>query len=411
MTNTIRIRYLAVPVIAAILLAAPAARGDVVSDWNAKSNAIVVSAKVPTPPASRVMAMVQTAVYEAVNAITKRYPAGHIKLQAAEGASTEAAVAGASRSMLLKLVPSQKEHIENEYRAALSAIPDGNAKAAGVALGEQAAAAVLAARAGDDLSAPDIYRPRSAPGVYVPTIFPVLPQWPQRKPWVMTRADQFRPGPPPALNSEMWARDYNEIKSLGAKMGSRRTPEQTMVAGFWEATGPALYFPVVRSVAIAPGREVTQNARLFAIAAQAMDDALIAVFDAKYFYNFWRPVTAIRNGDIDGNDATERDPSWTPFIETPMHPEYPCAHCISASTVAAVLRAEVGRGPMPPFSTTSSTAAGAARRWTSLDEFVREVSEARICDGVHFRTSTEVANEMGKKIGELAVTKFPAPSR
>ena len=138
---------------------------------------------------------------------------------------------------------------------------------------------------------------------------------------------------------------------------------------------------------------------------------MIAVFDAKYHYNFWRPITAIRNGDIDGNDATERDPSWTPFIETPMHPEYPCAHCIVAATVSTVLQAEIGTGPTPPLTTTSATANGAARSWTGLDYFVKEVANARIYDGVHYRNSTEVGEAMGVEIGKLAVSKFLSPSK
>ena len=156
---------------------------------------------------------------------------------------------------------------------------------------------------------------------------------------------------------------------------------------------------------------MTQNARFFAAAIQASDDAIIAVFDAKYHYGFWRPVTAIRNGDIDGNDATERDPSWLPFIDTPMHPEYPCAHCISAATLGTVLRAEIGSGPMPTLTTSSPTAKGATRSWTKIDDFVQEVSEARICDGVHYRNSTEVANRMGRQIGALAAAKYLRPDK
>jgi hypothetical protein len=151
---------------------------------------------------------------------------------------------------------------------------------------------------------------------------------------------------------------------------------------------------------------VIENARLFAAVTQASDDAFIAVFDAKYHYAFWRPITAIRNADLDGNDATTRDPSWTPFIDTPMHPEYPCAHCIIAGTVTTILRAELGAGPVPVLATASPTAGGATRSWSSLDAFEREVAEARICDGVHFRNSTEVAIAMGRRIGELAVTKI-----
>jgi len=202
-----------------------------------------------------------------------------------------------------------------------------------------------------------------------------------------------------------------EIKAVGAKNSTRRTPEQTAMAKFWEATAPAVYWPVARAVAAVPARDVTANARLLAIAAMAMDDALIAVFDAKYTYNLWRPITAIRNGDADGNDATERDPSWTPFIDTPMHPEYPCAHCIVSASLGAVLQAELGSGPTPTLSSASSTAGGAVRTWRSVGDFVREVAEARICDGVHYRFSTEVGVSMGKQIGELAVKSFPKPIR
>ena len=165
----------------------------------------------------------------------------------------------------------------------------------------------------------------------------------------------------------------------------------------------------MRSVANVPGREVTQNARLFALTAQAIDDAMIAVFDAKYHYNFWRPVTAIRNGDIDGNDATERDAGWVPFIDTPMHPEYPCAHCIVSGAVAGVLIVEIGAGPAPVLSTTSTTAPGVVRSWARLDDFTPEVANARIYDGVHYRNSTEVGTAMGKQIGALAAAKALRP--
>jgi hypothetical protein len=160
-----------------------------------------------------------------------------------------------------------------------------------------------------------------------------------------------------------------------------------------------------------PGRDVTDNARLFALAAMAMDDALIAVFDAKYTYNLWRPVTAIRNGDLDGNDATERDAGWTSFIETPMHPEYPCAHCIVSASLGAVLAAEIGSAPTPTLSSASPTAAGAVRSWASVADFTKEVALARIYDGVHYRNSTEVASAMGQRIGELAVKSVPKATR
>jgi hypothetical protein len=312
--------------------------------------------------------------------------------------------------MLSRLVPSQQATIDKAYGSALATIADGPAKRAGIVVGEQAAAAVLAWRADDGVGASERYRPVTSAGAYVPTTIPAASQWAQRKPWVMTSCDQFRPGPPPALTSAIWARDYNEIKAVGAKNSTTRTPAQTEVARFWEATAPTIYFPVVRSVADVPGREVTKNARLLAVTAEALDDALIAVFDGKYFYNFWRPVTAIRNGDIDGNDATERDAVWLPFIDTPMHPEYPCAHCIVAAAVGAVLLAEIGSGPTPTLSTTSPTAPGVVRSWASIDDFVVEVANARIYDGVHYRNSAEIGTSMGKKIGALAAANALRPA-
>ena len=303
----------------------------VVTVANAKASAI--ASKAPgTPPAVRIMAHVQVAMFEAVNGITGRYPPLMRKINAAPGASVDAAVASATRTVLLKLMPTQQQAIDADYEAALKLVADGPAKRDGIAVGEQAATACLA-RPDEGLLVPDTYRPHAAPGVYVPTMPPAVPNWGKRKPWVMSSGSQFRPGPPPALTSQTWVRDYNEIKALGGKYSTRRTPEQTEIARFWEATMPPIYHVIVRSVANMPGREVTRNARVFMAVTQATDDALIAVLGAKYHDNFWRPVTAIRNGDSDGNDATEREPSWTPFIDTPMHPEYPCAHCIVSATV------------------------------------------------------------------------------
>src|SRR5437870_9179030 len=333
--------------LAAVVLAGPlCADADVVTDANAR--AADVASKFPgTPPAVRIMAFVQVSVFEAVNAITGRYPPLQAKINAAPGSSVDAAVAAATRTALSKLMPAQQAAIDADYEAALKLVPDGPAKTSGVAVGEQAAAACLA-RVDEGLTLPDTYRPHAAAGVYVPTLLPAVPNWGKRKPWVMTSGSQFRPGPPPALTSEKWTRDYNEIKAVGAKNSTRRTPEQTAMAKFWEATAPAVYWPVARAVAAVPARDVTANARLLAVAAMAMDDALIAVFDAKYAYNLWRPITAIRNGEGDA-----RDPSWTPFIDTPMHPEYPCAHCIVSGALGAVLAAEIGAGPTPKLSSAS----------------------------------------------------------
>ena len=388
-----------------MLAVAAGAHADVVTDANAK--AAEIASKLPgTPPAVRTMAIVQVSVFDAVNAITGRYPAFRAKVTAQPGASVDAAVAAATRTALAKLVPAQQAAIDAHYTAALKLVADGPAKTDGIAVGEQVATTVVAMCAEDGAIAPNTYRHHTAPGVYVPTMFPAVPHWGKRKAWVLSSPDQFRPGPPPSLTSDTWKRDVNEIKLLGAKTGSQRTSEQTAIAQFWEATAPAVYWPVARSVANSPGRDPIENARLFAAAAVAMDDALIAVFDAKYTYNFWRPVTAIRNAEGDARDA-----GWMPFIDTPMHPEYPCAHCIVSGALGAVLEAELGNGPSPALSSASYTANGTVRTWVKVGDFVQEVAIARIYDGVHYRTSTEVGTAMGKKIGTLAAQKLPKATR
>lgn len=383
----------AVIALSALHLASPA-QADAVTDWNAKAGDFIHEARMGTPPAMRVMAIVQTAVHEAVQQVPP--------------ASRDAAVAAANRSALLALVPAQQAAIESAYQAALAALPDTPARASGLQAGERAAAALLAARAkeGPVLAAADSTRPHigNLPGVYVPTVLPAATAWPGRTPWVMANAAQFRPGPPVALTSATWARDFEEIKAYGGREGSRRSAEQTEIARFWDYSLPAIYHGAVRSVALAPGRDLADNARLFATVAQAMDDALIAVFDAKHHYRFWRPVTAIRNADLDGHDATQRDATWLPLLDTPMHPEYPSGHSILAGAVSAVLQAEVGSGPVR-LATSSPTAKGATRQWSRIDDFVNEVAMARVWGGLHYRSTNETSLVMGRAIGELAVQK------
>ena len=386
-------------------LLAASARADVVTDWNQRASEIAV-AHLGGPWGQAPMVLIQTAVFESVNAITRRYPqAGYLKLEAPAGASIDAAVAAANRAVLTSMATTQGPAIEAAYQAALASVPDGASKVAGIALGEKAAAGILAMRAPTG-APPVFYRPVTAPGAYVPTVVPANADLPPARCWVLDRVDQFQPGPPPDLKSAVWARDYNEVKALGARTGSQRTAEQTEIARFWTATTPTIYYPIARSVANQPGREVTLNARLLAVSAQAMVDAIDAVFDAKYRYHFWRPFTAIRNGDQDGNDATEREAGWLPFIETPMHPEYPCAHCTIAASLGAVLKAEIGSGPMPRLSSTSPTLPGVTRSWVSVDAFTQEVINARVYDGVHYRNSGEVGNALGAKVGEVAAAKL-----
>ena len=191
---------------------------------------------------------------------------------------------------------------------------------------------------------------------------------------------------------------------MGGRNSTRRTAEQTDIGRFWLQTGPRTYNPIVRQIALAKDMDVVDCARLYALAAIAGSDAFIAVFESKYAYNLWRPITAIRNADLTGNAATPRDGSWIPLgVATPMHPEYPCAHCIVSAAVSTVLQHVVGN-EVSEISLTSPTAPGITRKWTRLQDYADEVSNARIYAGFHYRFSTEVGKDMGKKIGDLTAT-------
>ena len=384
-----------------LLLVALGARADVVTDWADMTAEIADEG----PDTIRTIALAQNAVYEAVNAITARYPRDRADLGSAQGASVEAAVAAASRAVLLQEAPALKDKTEAAYAHALAAIAEGEARTKGIGVGERAAADVLT-KHGHDLDSIEPYRPVTSPGLYAPTTIPTGWSLGQHRPWFMKSAAQFRPGPPPALKSELWARDYNEIKALGSATSTARTPEQTEIARFWATNLPDVHLGLARSVATAAGREVTRNARLYAAVAAAMNETEISVFEAKYHYLFWRPITAVRNGDRDENSATERDADWVPLIATPMQPEYPCAHCMLAATIATVLRAEAGGSSALALSTTSNTARGVTRRWASTDAVVQEVSMARIWAGVHYRTSTEAGNRMGEQVGTLVAAAY-----
>ncbi|MBP1642133.1 MAG: phosphoesterase, PA-phosphatase related protein [Acidobacteria bacterium] len=392
------------------LLARPGL-ADAVLDWNDFALARVVAARQLPPEGARTMAMVHVAIFDALNALDGRYAPYAFDGHAPAGASAEAAAAAAARTVLVRLLPDQLESIEAAYAAATAGVPAGESKSAGIALGEAAGRACLARREGDGSGSQESYRPRTLPGVYVPTTLPVSSQWPRVRPWLLDDGAQLRPGPPPALGSAVWARDYEEVKSLGARTSAARTAAQTEAARFWTITGPLAWNPVVRALAASRPASPVENARLFALVGMAASDAFVAVFEAKYFYGFWRPITAIRNGDLDDNDATGADPSWLPLLETPMHPEYPCAHCITAGAVAEVLESEFGRGEVAPIEMTSPTAPGVTHRWTRIADYVTEVNQARIWGGIHYRNSTEVGEAMGRSIGALAVRKLLSAAR
>jgi hypothetical protein len=386
----------------AIALLTTAARGDVIMDWNAKADAIGIDKQLPNAPNARGQAMLHVAMFEAVNAIDRRYAPYRLKLTADSTSSREAAAAAAAHGILLSLYPDLKPDLDATLATSLSGIADQDAKAKGIELGKQAAAGILALRVNDGSNMPEGYRPVTAPGVYVPTAVPIESTSSGITPFAMQTGAQFRPAPPPALTSEVWTRDLNEIREMGSFASTRRTAEQTTMARFWFFTGPRTYNPIVRQVASARKMDLVDCARLYALTSMAGIDAFIAVFDAKYTYNLWRPVTAIRNADLTSNPATPREASWQPLGTTPMHPEYPCAHCIVAAAISTVLQSVAGN-ETGEVTLVSPTAPGVTRKWSRLQDYSDEVSNARIYAGFHYRFSTEVGKEMGRKIGEVAV--------
>jgi PAP2 superfamily len=376
---------------------------DVITDWNEKAVAFVTKHRMLPPQAERVVASVQLAMFDAVNSVERRYRPYRLAVTTAKETSQEAAAAVAAGMVLALLHPNETEELNSLMGAYLAAIPPSTAKSEGIKVGQEVAAKIVAERKGDGADAPDAYRPKARPGVYVPTPITASSMWPNVKPFAMTSPSQFRPQPPIPLAGEEWAADYNEIRNLGGKNSTKRTARQTEDGRFWLITGPASYYPIVRQLVVAKKMDVIDSARFMALASTAAADAYIAVFDAKYHYDFWRPITAIRNGDIDDNPATELDAIWQPIDNTPMHPEYPCAHCITSAAVAAVIEAALGSADIPEVSMTSPTAPGVSHRWTNVWAYADEVSMARIYAGFHYRFSTRVGQDMGRKIGRLVV--------
>jgi hypothetical protein len=394
-------RLLLVATLATVFVPA-ATRADVVMDWNTKADEIAAAKQLSPLNYSRGLTMLHVAMFEAVNAIERRYVPYKLNLTADRTISKEAAAATAGYDIMLALYPDQQSSLDATLAAMLASVGDGEPKTKGIDLGKKAATAIIALRANDGIDAQETYRPHTTPGIYIPTVIPVFSTAGAVTPWVMTNSSQFRPAAPPALTSETWTTDVNEIRELGRFDSTKRTPEQTTIGRFWLFTGPRTYNPIVRQVAMAKDMDIVDCARLFALVVMAGNDAIIAVFDAKYTYNLWRPITAIRNADQTNNTATPRDAAWRPLGDTPMHPEYPCAHCIISAAVSAVLQGVVGN-EVGEISLTSPTAPGVVRKWTRLQDYSDEVSLARIYAGFHYRFSTTVGKEMGKKIGELAV--------
>jgi hypothetical protein len=399
------------------LASAHPARSDVITEWDEKGTAFVTSLMAswggPNMP-QRAMTMVHVAMFDAVNAIEPRYRPFLAQAAAPPSASKEAAAAVAAGTVLLSLVPADSKigaDIQAALAAYLEAIAPSDAKSLGITIGREAANSIIKKCASDGSDAPDAYRPKTKPGVYIPTALTVGSVWPQMMPFVLKEPSQFRPAPPVALQSEEFARSYNELREYGGKASTKRSPEQTETATFWLMVGPQAYHPLLRQICTKKALSVVDCARTMALGAIALTDAYIAVYDAKYHYEFWRPITAIRNGDMTGNANTPRDATWQPIADTPSHPEYPCAHCILSGAVARVIELQLGGNALPELSMTSVTMPNVTHRWTTLEAFTQEVANARIWAGFHYRFSTVVGTEMGGKVAQYVVESALLPAR
>jgi hypothetical protein len=397
-----------------MITAAPSAFANVITDWDDKALVAVtpMASLGGTNPylAQRMMAMVHAAMFDTVNSIERRYQPYLVQLPADPATSKEAAAASAAAKVLATIDAKTAGEITGALASYLASIADGPTKSDGVKLGETVGAKVLEARKNDGSDAPDAYRPRTTPGVYVPTAITISSMWPNMKPFAIAAPSQFRPGPPIALESKEWATEYNELKDYGGQKSAERTPEQTATARFWLVGPPVAYHPFLRQLVAAKQMSVVDSARFMALAAIGINDAIIAVLDAKYHYNFWRPITAIRNGDLDGNSATDREATWQPIANTPMHPEYPCSHCIQSGTVAGIVKAVLGSEDIPDIAMISPTAPGVTHRFTNMRVYSEEVANARIWAGFHYRFSTRVGTDMGYQIGEYVVKSVMQPA-
>jgi len=400
-------------VIAAAISLAPPAAANVITDWDAKAVVAVtpMASLGGTSPymAQRMMAMVHAAMFDAVNSIDRQYRPYLIQLPAEPVTSKEAAAASAAAAVLATIDEKTAGEMKIALTKYLAALPDSAAKSDGIKLGETIGARIVAARVYDGSDGPDAYRPRTAPGVYVPTTITISSTWPDMTPFAIASPSQFRPEPPVSLESKEWAADYNEVKDYGGQWSTKRNAQQTEIARFWLAGPPVAYHPLIRELIISKQMSVLDSARLMTLVAIGLNDTIMAVLDAKYHYNFWRPITAIRNGDIDGNLATDREATWQPIAITPMHPEYPCSHCSQSGAIAAIVKAVLGTTDVPEIAMTSPTAPGVARRWTSMTVFADEVADARIWAGFHYRFSARVGTEMGYRVGEYVAKSILQP--
>jgi len=389
--------------------------GNIVSEWNAITQEILQPTPMPGMPMTMsgismstafvYLAYVQAAVYDALVAIEGGYEPYNLQIQADSTASREAAVAAAAYGVLKHYVPLDAT-LDGKYAAALAAIPDSIEKTAGIAVGQDAAAGIIALRAGDGLLATGTYTlPVPGPGVWEPTVLlpdgvtyapPVDPWMAQLKPFLRTAPEQYRPGPPPDLTSAEYAADLNEVKEIGGAVSATRTPEQTEVARFWTTNMVIQTNAAYRRIAESRGLSLLETARLMAMGNMVATDSLIATFDSKYTYNFWRPVTAIQRADTDGNPLTDPDPTWLPAVMTPNFPEYVAGHGSFVSAQAELYTQFFGT-PQIEIDLDSSVT-GTTRHYATADAMRTEIIDARTWGGLHLRQSSVLAVALGQQL-------------
>jgi hypothetical protein len=403
-------------VVSAIHIAsAVPARADVVLDWNAIAlRTVVANAQNPFAQA-RTLACVQVAVFEAVNAVTGDYEPYLGTVHAPAGASPEAAAIAAAHRVLATFFPASAMALDDARAASLMAVADGSAKDDGIAVGEAAAAAVIALRANDGSSPPSFYVPGPAdPGMWQAT--PTCPldpatgaglglfyHWGQVTPFAIPSPAAFMPGPPPALDSAEYRKDYAEVASVGSDSTSNRPPDREDVVRFYAVSSPNMVFgTAVRQIAAVKSFTLSENARNLALLNIAINDALIVSFATKYQYLFWRPETAIRAGDTDGNDRTDPDPTYAPFIATPCFPSYPSNHGSGSTAGAETLRRLYGASGHD-ITVENPAVPDVVLHYKAFHDITRDVSDARVYGGIHFRFDQDAGERIGRDVAKWVV--------
>jgi hypothetical protein len=385
-----------------VLFSAAIAHADAVTDWNAIMQTTVAPSNAFVQARSN--AIVQLAVFEAVNAITGKYRPYLGIISAPSGASADAAAIAAAHRTLVTLYPGSTAALDTAEAVSLSAIPDGQPKTDGVALGEAAASAILALRANDGSALMVPYAPGTDPGDWQPTppaFAPaLLPGWGQVTTFGILSGAQFRSAPPPVLGSADYARYYNEVKLVGDVNSTVRPQDRTDVAHFYIIPAVQVYNPAARQVSAAQGKTLSQNAHDFALLGMAMCDGLISSMETKYFYNRWRPVTAIRAGDTDGNPKTEPDTAWLPLIATPPFPSYPSAHADAGGAARRILERVYGKDGFQ-VTLTSPTAPGVVLHYTAWKQITDDVDDARVFGGIHYRYDQQAGAQQGWQVGSF----------